>query len=1138
MSNFETTFYVTGGTLRSDAPSYVERQADADLLDGLLKGEFCYVLTSRQMGKSSLMVRTANKLRAQGIAVAVLDLTAIGQNLTPEQWYDGLIARMGRQLDLESALEGFWKAHLNFGPCQRFFDAIRDVALPKSPKSLVIFIDEIDVARSLPFSTDEFFAAIRENYNRRSEGPELKRLTFCLLGVATPSDLIRDTRTTPFNVGRRIELNDFTPAEAAPLGRGLGPESAAASERPIPENAPCSALHASRLLDRILFWTEGHPYLTQRLCGAVVEKTRRPAHRELPNLRASTRFVDDLCHELFFSERARECDDNLIFVRERILRSDVDRASLLHLYEKVLRGARLPDDERNPLVSVLRLAGIVRVTGGRLRDRNRIYERVFDHAWVRANMPDAETRRQRAAFRHGVLRATAIAGVVVVAMIVMVLIAMSEAAKARRALAQSYLSQARAGRMSGVSGQRYDSLKALREARRYHANEVVLRDEVIACLALPDLKEKTDPAYLKRTNVSELNLDLGISATAEMDGSVALRNLKDEQLLRTLPGFGLTVRQLRFSPKESFLLAEYDGDRRTNRLLTAALSPAATARERGESSEEETERRIVVWDWQKGQKLFELPYGIHAGAVDFSSGKLALGQNNGRVAVYALPGGEVLQELELKWESGLPRVPQALRFNPSGELLAESCLDDLNVQVWDLNNGQKVWRLYHPDKVFDLAWHPQGELLATGCGDACIYLWDTNRTDKPIKKLIGHENGVKAIAFNHRGTLLATAGLDETLRLWMPAADRQVSRRLEGEMFERLQFSSKDDVLTASPEGSRCRAWDVSGDEYVVLQMRTGPADKLKTIDFSPDGKWLAAASGERTMIWDCSSGRESGAISLVRAHAASFSADSRHLIASTDDGLFQYPLREMTNDMQPRLRPGIMQPLANAPAELDAMALSLDRTTAALVHQGEVRVVPLADTNLAARAISAGKHYRWLALQPKALWMAGMITGSSSIDLWNLSENAGAQGPFAIPGSEYFVFSPDGKWLVTCWGGQFQFYRVGAWQTPALLIPRVPASYQHAPIAFTQDGTVVALASSRYTIHLLRLTEDVRTAPKVIASLESPDRSPLEILAFSPDGRRLAAATANLTIQLWNLTLLRERLAELDLDHDWPKSP
>src|SRR4029434_3634128 len=87
---------------------------------------------------------------------------------------------------------------------------------------IVIFVDEIDTVRSLPFSTDEFFAGIREFYNRRTEDEELERLTFCLLGVALPSDLIRDTRTTPFNIGRRIELHDFTEAEAAPLAQGSG----------------------------------------------------------------------------------------------------------------------------------------------------------------------------------------------------------------------------------------------------------------------------------------------------------------------------------------------------------------------------------------------------------------------------------------------------------------------------------------------------------------------------------------------------------------------------------------------------------------------------------------------------------------------------------------------------------------------------------------------------------------------------------------------------------------------------------------------------------------------------------------------------------------------------------------------------
>src|SRR5215470_12297483 len=333
----EAGFYITGGTLRRDAACYVAREADSRLYESLTRGEFCYALTARQMGKSSLMVRAAARLREESAGVAVLDLTATGQNITAEQWYYGLLGQIGRQLDLEGEFREYWLSHMMFGPLQRWLGTIREILLPRYIRHgarVVIFIDEIDAVRSLPFSTDEFFAGIRELYNARAEDAGLERLTFCLLGVATPSDLIRDTRTTPFNIGRRIDLSDFTEAEALPLAEGFNRDSSLSRE----------------LLQRVIWWTDGHPYLTQRLCQAVAED------RSVTDDSG----VDRRCAEMFLSPQARGRDDNLLFVRERLLRSEIDLAGLLSLYAEARRRKRVRYEETDPFISVLRLSGVAR----------------------------------------------------------------------------------------------------------------------------------------------------------------------------------------------------------------------------------------------------------------------------------------------------------------------------------------------------------------------------------------------------------------------------------------------------------------------------------------------------------------------------------------------------------------------------------------------------------------------------------------------------------------------------------------------------------------------------------------------------------------------------------------------------------
>ena len=103
------------------------------------------------MGKSSLMVRTANYLKEEGCAVIVLDLTAVGQNLTAEQWYDGLLNYTAQQLDLEDEVEDCWFDNERLSPLQRWLKVMREVVLKKVSKKIIVFVDEIDTVRAFLF---------------------------------------------------------------------------------------------------------------------------------------------------------------------------------------------------------------------------------------------------------------------------------------------------------------------------------------------------------------------------------------------------------------------------------------------------------------------------------------------------------------------------------------------------------------------------------------------------------------------------------------------------------------------------------------------------------------------------------------------------------------------------------------------------------------------------------------------------------------------------------------------------------------------------------------------------------------------------------------------------------------------------
>lgn len=149
----------SGGSLNADDPTYVMRQADWDFYNGLKDGEFCYVLNSRQMGKSSLRVRTMARLQAEGFVCAFIDLTGIGkESITPEQWYADIVRSLVNSCLTRFNWRKWWREQRDFlSPVQRLKVFIEEILLVKIKQKIVIFVDEIDRVLSQKFSLDDFF---------------------------------------------------------------------------------------------------------------------------------------------------------------------------------------------------------------------------------------------------------------------------------------------------------------------------------------------------------------------------------------------------------------------------------------------------------------------------------------------------------------------------------------------------------------------------------------------------------------------------------------------------------------------------------------------------------------------------------------------------------------------------------------------------------------------------------------------------------------------------------------------------------------------------------------------------------------------------------------------------------------------
>jgi WD40 repeat protein len=166
-------------------------------------------------------------------------------------------------------------------------------------------------------------------------------------------------------------------------------------------------------------------------------------------------------------------------------------------------------------------------------------------------------------------------------------------------------------------------------------------------------------------------------------------------------------------------------------------------------------------------------------------------------------------------------------------------------------------------------------------------------------------------------------------------------------------------------------------------------------------------------------------------------------------------------------------------------------------------------------------------ALDADGLLAATWTRSSTNVQIWDVARsNVVHEVPAHL--SIHVAFSPNNKWLIVGDSVEFRAWNIHTWQS-LYAVPRDYTEY-YGYMAFSADSGILAVAISRSTVRLVEAATG-----RELATLEAPERMDIHWITFNPDGTQLAVASGSGPIQLWDLRLIRQQLASMNLDWGMP---